>query len=372
MKCDVIVTYCWNRVGYNILKSLYNRGLKVVVGDTSKINICSMSHYCAGSFVYADPFEREDEFIEDLRSAIDKYKPQVLIPTHDESLIIAKNIERLPSNVKYAIDSYTNQYKLSDKLTSTDIAMSVGVPTPTVIDNGVISNYPVVIKTRFGNSAKGVFIVNSDVEVNKLLRRYRHDDIIIEEFFKGRDYSVDCVKYNNFFTAATYKSLVTKTEGGGTTTQREIVSMPHLEEYSRKILDSVNYMGVCGIDFKVNEATGEVAFIEVNARYTGGLATQIAAGFDIPWIHYCLVTSGSFEDSINVRIGTKTKWILGDVITFVGRLLHLKFASEEMKQIFRIKGFDAFDDYDKEDKKAIIGELIYYFSKLIRNGALNP
>ena len=37
MKCDVIVTYCWNRVGYNIIRSLFDRGLKVVVGDTHTI-----------------------------------------------------------------------------------------------------------------------------------------------------------------------------------------------------------------------------------------------------------------------------------------------------------------------------------------------
>ena len=26
-RCDVLVTYCWNRVGYNILRSLSARGL---------------------------------------------------------------------------------------------------------------------------------------------------------------------------------------------------------------------------------------------------------------------------------------------------------------------------------------------------------
>ena len=43
-ECDVILTYCWNRVGYTILKSLHQKGLKVWAVDTSKKNICSMSN----------------------------------------------------------------------------------------------------------------------------------------------------------------------------------------------------------------------------------------------------------------------------------------------------------------------------------------
>ena len=59
-----------------------------------------------------------------------------------------------------------------------------------------------------------------------------------------------------------------------------------IERYSKLILDKVDYKGVCGIDFKVNENTKEAVFIEVNARFTGGLATPMAGGFDIPL--YCI------------------------------------------------------------------------------------
>ena len=64
MNCDVIVTYCWNRVEYNILRSLNSHGLSVWAADTSKKNICSKSKYCAGSFVYPDPFTEENAFIQ--------------------------------------------------------------------------------------------------------------------------------------------------------------------------------------------------------------------------------------------------------------------------------------------------------------------
>ena len=369
--CDVIVTYCWNRVGYNIIRSLCLHGLRVVVGDTSKSNICSRSKYSKGNFIYADPFTDEEKFIEDLKKAVETYRPKVLVPTHDEALVIARHIDKMPQDTIYAMESYEMQYRLSDKLQSTKIAQAAGVPTPRILTRQQVSSYPVVVKTKFGNSAKGVFFPKNMEELDSLLNGLSPDDILIEEFFAGRDYSVDCVRSDSFFCATSYKSLVTKTHGGGTTTQRELVSMPILEEYARKILDASCYKGVCGIDFKVNETTGEAVFIEVNTRYTGGLATPIAAGFDIPYIHYKLVTEREYKEPITPVIGTRTKWILGDLIALVTKVVERTLTKDELRRILSFK-FDAFDDFDKNDKRAILGELSYYLNKLLKNRKLNP
>lgn len=371
MKCDVIVTYCWNRVGYNIIRSLYEKGLKVVVGDTSSYNICSISKFSVGKFVYRDFKTDEQGFIEDLKKAITEFSPKVLMPTHDEALIIAKHIDELPNDVIYTMESYEKQVLLSDKYQATVLSDSVGVPVPRFIDDIKEATYPIVIKTKFGNSAKGVFFPKNYEEAKNILLQYDKKDILIEEFFAGIDYSVDCVRYDGFFQACTYRSLVTKTDGGGTTTQRILVEIPELERYSKLILDKVDYKGVCGIDFKVNEKTKEAVFIEVNARFTGGLATPMAGGFDIPYIVYSLFALGKYEYQIQPRMGTKTKWILGDIITLVGKILRCSLTMKEFKQIMSWN-FDAFDDYRKEDKKAILGEFLYYFVKLVKNRNLNP
>ena len=87
--------------------------------------------------------------------------------------------------------------------------------------------------------------------------------------------------------------------------------MPELEMYAKRLLDYVDYQGVCGLNFRYDNNTGRVAYIETNARFTGGLATPIKAGFDILF-----------------------------------------------------KGFDGFDDFYMDEKKVILGEMIYYFEKL--------
>lgn len=372
-QCDVIVTYCWNRVGYNILRSLSAKGLKIWAADSSKRNICSTSNFCAGSFTYPDPFTAEEDFIRCLKEKIAELKPSMLLPTHDESQVIMRHREEFPCELIIPYMDEETLANLSDKAWATAKAAECGVPVPRTYNKWEeVDKFPCVFKTVIGNSAKTVFFPTCADELERLVLKYKEEKTLIEEWIGGTDYSVDCVRWDGFFKCSTYHALVTKTDGGGTTTQREIVSIPELEKYAKILLDAVDFKGVCGMDFRFDPKAGVAAFIEVNARFTGGLATPIAAGFDIPWVLYSLATKGVFQETIEVRKGTRTKWILGDVITIVGRLATLNFNLKEWKQALSFKGFDAYDDYRKDDKRAILGEMSYYLGKLLKNGKLNP
>lgn len=372
-KCDVLVTYCWNRVGYNILRSLSAHGLKVWVSDTSKRNICSLSKFCAGSFVYPDPFTEEEAFVECLLSKVVELNPKVLLPTHDESVVIMRHRDRFPKELIIPYEGERLLLDLANKAKATEMARMAGVPVPLVYESADdVKDYPIVFKTVIGNSAKGVYFPKSKDALLQLMVDHKNDEMLLEEWVGGTDYSVDCVRWDGFWKSSVYHALVTKTDGGGTTTQREIVNAPELEKYAKLLLDFVDFHGVCGIDFRYEPETGRIAFIEVNARFTGGLATPITAGFDIPWIIYKLATEGKFDEPCDARIGVKTKWILGDVITLVGRLIKLNFHKDEMKLVMKFRDFDAYDDFRKDDKRAILGEFLYYFSKLVKSGKLNP
>lgn len=377
--CDIILTYCWNRVGYTILRTLSEKGLKVWVADTSKKNICSMSKFCTGSFTYPDPFTEEEAFICVLKEKVAELKPRVLMPTHDESVVIMRHREDFPKELVIPYESEEMLLNLANKAWATKMAKEAGCPIPKVYQSvEEVESYPVVFKTVIGNSAKGVYFPKSKDELLALMQEShgnvfsKDSEMLLQEWIGGTDYSVDCVRWDGFWKSSVYHALVTKTDGGGTTTQREIVAAPELEKYAKLLLDAVDFHGVCGLDFRYDPETGKAAFIEVNARFTGGLATPVAAGFNIPWAVYKLATEGRYDEPCDARIGTKTKWILGDVITLVGRLVKLKFNGKELRQVARFRGFDAFDDFRWDDKRAILGEMGYYLGKLVKSGKLNP
>ena len=377
--CDIILTYCWNRVGYTILRTLSEKGLKVWAADTSKRNICSMSKFCTGSFTYPDPFTEEEAFICVLKEKVAELKPRVLMPTHDESVVIMRHREEFPKELVIPYESEEMLLNLANKAWATKMAKEAGCPIPKVYQSvEEVESYPVVFKTVIGNSAKGVYFPKSKDELLALMQEShgnvfsKDSEMLLQEWIGGTDYSVDCVRWDGFWKSSVYHALVTKTDGGGTTTQREIVAAPELEKDAKLLLDAVDFHGVCGLDFRYDPETGKSAFIEVNARFTGGLATPVAAGFNIPWAVYKLATEGRYDEPCDARIGTKTKWILGDVITLVGRLVKLKFNGKELRQVARLSGFDAFDDFRKDDKRAILGEMGYYLGKLVKSGKLNP
>ena len=377
--CDIILTYCWNRVGYTILRTLSEKGLKVWAADTSKKNICSMSKFCTGSFTYPDPFTEEEAFICVLKEKVTELKPRVLMPTHDESVVIMRHREEFPKELVIPYESEEMLLNLANKAWATKMAKEAGCPIPKVYQSvEEVESYPVVFKTVIGNSAKGVYFPKAKDELLALMQEShgnvfsKDSEMLLQEWIGGTDYSVDCVRWDGFWKSSVYHALVTKTDGGGTTTQREIVAAPELEKYAKLLLDAVDFHGVCGLDFRYDPETGKSAFIEVNARFTGGLATPVAAGFNIPWAVYKLATEGWYDEPCDARIGTKTKWILGDVITLVGRLVKLRFNGRELCQLARFRGFDAFDDFRLDDKRAILGEMGYYLGKLVKSGKLNP
>lgn len=377
--CDIILTYCWNRVGYTILRTLSEKGLKVWAADMSKKNICLMSKFCTGSFTYPDPFTEEEAFICVLKKKVAELKPRVLMPTHDESVVIMRHREEFPKELVIPYESEEMLLNLANKAWATKMAKEAGCPIPKVYQSvEEVESYPVVFKTVIGNSAKGVYFPKSKDELLALMQKShgnvfsKDSEMLLQEWIGGTDYSVDCVRWDGFWKSSVYHALVTKTDGGGTTTQREIVAAPELEKYAKLLLDAVDFHGVCGLDFRYDPETGKSAFIEVNARFTGGLATPVAAGFNIPWAVYKLATEGWYDEPCDARIGTKTKWILGDVITLVGRLVKLRFNGRELCQLARFRGFDAFDDFRWDDKRAILGEMGYYLGKLVKSGKLNP
>lgn len=369
--CDVLVTYCWNRVGYNILRSLSARGLRVWVADTSRRNICSMSRYAAGSFVYPDPFTDEAAFIACLRRHIALLSVKVLLPTHDEGIVIAAHRKEFPSDLLILAERIGLLQTLSNKKEATVLAASLDIPVPAVYESPQEAVFPCVFKTVVGNSAKTVFYPENREKLEELCRTFPAEDALIEELCEGTDYSVDCVRQGRQFFSSVYRALVTKTPRGGTSTQREMVACPLLQDYAKRLLDAVDYNGVCGIDFKYDETSKRAAFLEVNTRYTGGLATPIAAGFDIPYLHYCLALRLPLPAETSAKEGVRTKWILGDLIALVGHALSRSLSLKKMRSLLRLD-FDRYDDFRRDDKLAILGEASYYLSKLWKNGKLNP
>lgn len=386
MNCDVLVTYSWNRVGYCILRDLTDHGLKVVVADTSKYNICSMSNRKYKSVTYADPFTDTQRFIQDLCNIINEYQPKVLLPTHEETLIIAKYRDQLPETTIIPIKDFDSLLKAHNKISAAKIAEEAGVPVPKIYYPQNIEeletlktsfHYPMVLKLPKSNAAKGVFYAHSFDELKELFEQYyddkadKVDKLYLQEYAEGTGYGASFLYDNGrAVTGFVHKRLTEKTHTGGVSTRRISVKNEKLLEYGQRLLDRMEWHGPAMVEFKYDEETDQAWFIEINPRYWGSLPLPVAAGLSIPYWHYCIATNTPFEVN-DYKEGIVSKWILGECITLVERIVKRKLTWAEFKSIVSFKA-DNYDDLKKDDIKAFFGELLYYFLKLVKSRKLNP
>lgn len=158
-----------------------------------------MSKFCSGSFTYPDPFKEEDAFIKVLKEKIAELKPKVLMPTHDESVVIMRHRSEFPAELIIPYESEAKLLMLANKAESTEIARKAGVSVPEVYQSAdEVKRYPVVFKTVIGNSAKGVYFPKSKEELLKLMEVHKNEETLLQEWIGGTDYSVDCVRWDGF------------------------------------------------------------------------------------------------------------------------------------------------------------------------------
>jgi len=390
LNIDVAITYGWNRVGYNILRSLSKKGLKVGVGDVSKQAMAKKSKYCQYAFSYPSFYKDPKKFIKALKSEFSISKPKVYFPTHEEIFIVSKYIAEFDDlGVTIPISHFEMLRTVHKNDLFNKLVNELGLPSPMtfkptaltelkMIWNELGSNGVAVVKLANSNSSKGVFYVRS---YNELYQTYEKiiekenlsiDEYpIIQEYVDGEGYGVSMLLNNGAVRAKfTHKRLREKIATGGTSTRRISVKNPMLEEYAEHLLTSINWHGVAMVEFKYNEKKNKGWLIEVNPRFWGSLALPIMAGVDFPYLLYKMAIDGDVEPVLDYKEGIVARWILGDILA---TLSHIK-ADKSVKPIiefFRSK-HDVQDDFYWDDMKPFYSQCSYYLSKFIRTASFNP
>lgn len=216
----------------------------------------------------------------ELFKAVDKYGPEIIIPIGDQ-LAPAKLKGEVPAGMIVATDSEKNISLLDSKVRSYGLAVSLGIPQPRIYSPESAPE-KVIFKRDVSFGGSGVHMPTSRKSLDNLIAHENGTPYLIEEYIVGEDLSVDCVRFEGYFRAECYSS-VSRAYTQGPAVSRLATKCKEAVKYAKIILDSIDYQGVCGMDFR-KAADGSVYFLECNARFTGGLDTQIENGFDIPYL----------------------------------------------------------------------------------------
>ena len=381
---DVLITYGWTRVCYNILRSLSKRGLSVAVASDSRVSMSLWSKYAKKRLIYPSFYNNPDIFIDWLEKVFLTLKPRVYIPTDEEIFIVAKYSERLRKTVVIIpISDFRTLRLLHLKSELIKTAKDLNIPVPLSIQPQSLEDvksfaqtagFPLVIKDSDTRGAIGVHYIYSPKE---LIKKYEskfsekfshHRPFILQEYVSGNGYGVSLLMNHGKTRAIfTHKRLRERLFRGGTSTKRISVRNEILSEYAVKILEKVNFHGVAMVEFKYNENSQRVYLLDVNPRFWGSLALPIAAGIDFPYLLYKMATEGDIKFTSEYREGIVVRWLLGDIQATVSKMTHTKNIFEPLKEFFTFDEF-GFDDLYLDDCLPFLAESIYYSFKLLGDG----
>lgn len=268
-----------------IMRIYGRRGISVVIVDKEENCIARHSKYCYNFYNVEN--HNILAFLNELKTS-KQYKNWIVFPTNDFHVkILSENKVALESHFNITTDKWESVEIFYNKKLSYQRVKELNIPFPKTefpIDKSGLSllsiNYPCIIKPAimhnfFSVTKKKVYLCKDYADLlanyDKAINIIPQDEIIIQEIIPGSSDN----QFSACFLFLEGKSYVTLTacrmrqhpiDFGNATTYAETVLMPLLLEYGERLLKSVDYNGICEIEFKRDTRDGMFKFLEVNPR----------------------------------------------------------------------------------------------------------
>ena len=390
----ILVTYGWCRTAYAVVRSLSLAGHKVFVCDCSRLAMSRFSRYAQGFDLTPDPFSRPAEFARAVAEIAKRREIDIVVPVHEDALPLQVHRNLLPAQTIVAAPPAEPLRHALDKGFMADLVEANGLRAPRTcqprnleeLDEMLASMpLPVVIKTRRGNSGKGVIIAHTRDEARKayvaLVQRVSlpQDRLpLLQEFVTGRPCGACFLAHEGKLIACfTEEYIRCKQRGFGTSVIRAPVILPRAVQATEKLVGALEWTGIGHVDYLVDPSSNEPIFLEVNPRFWGALYMAIANGYDFPRALVELVTVGNVERStIQPRPEPVAGvWLLGLGMSVMGDMARgaLLAPVRALKEILSYHGLVVYDDFALRDPLPFLAQTLHYGLGFFRSGfSLNP
>ncbi|MEW6379740.1 MAG: ATP-grasp domain-containing protein [bacterium] len=328
----VLITNAQNRIAYAALRSLGCRGIPVCTADFIPWAMCFSSRYSRGHFRYPSPFRKPEECIASLIENGRREGCRFLLPIYEETFLIARHQARFKPHFHLVIPEYEKILMVHDKQRLYELASKLGIPAPrTAFLTGQPSHYPWLkeityplwLKPRQGGGAWGITQVASSGE---LLRRWTQADLpyglsrdrfLVQEHIPGSIYCVAMLFCRGKMRARfTYRQVRNYPLRGGVATLRVSDRHKDAETCLQRLLEALEWHGVCQADFAVHEGSGVPYLLDVNPRFWSATHLAVISGVDFPCLMYQIAAYGDTDPVLDHPTGIQSRWFWGELRAF--------------------------------------------------------
>ncbi|MBD3842929.1 MAG: ATP-grasp domain-containing protein, partial [Campylobacterales bacterium] len=229
--------------------------------------------YCDKTFLVPSITE-EEKYVKELLNICKKENINMLLSFYDlDSYILSKYIEDFKKvGVVPVVSSFRVNDIAFDKLKTYEFLLENGLNSPKTwssekaINNNEIT-FPVIVKPRYGFGSNFIHIARNREQMLFFLNYNVDDELIVQEFLHGQEYSFDILNDLNAVTVVAVAKKKIKMRSGETD-QGYAIEEPRLIEIAYKLGSALGHIGPLDVDFFVVEQ--KVYILELNPRFGGG------------------------------------------------------------------------------------------------------
>jgi predicted ATP-grasp superfamily ATP-dependent carboligase len=150
-----------------------------------------------------------------------------------------------------------------------------------------------------------------------------------------------------------------------------------MDDYTRKMVEILNWNGVGHFDFIANKDYSKVKLIEMNPRLWGALNLSIVNGYDFPKAYLSMLLNGVVDETSFAETAEKysSMWIVGELISLVSDIkrIGVRAIPAFVRDIKNASIRCSYDDFRMEDPLPFFVEMLYYAAGFCKSGGnTNP
>ena len=265
--------------------------------------------------------------------------------------------------LKFAFPSLESYQTALKKSSSTAFADSIGIPTPTTTNPDSLEELdslefdfsnPLVVKGVRGASSSHVRYAFNQAQLRSFYHEIyaleKDDPLasslpIIQEYIGGSTYLTQTLSQEGKVKVVVpHEKLREWPTTGGVSSLARTINEPRLVEYSGKILESLEWHGEAGMEWKYDKERDDFYFIEMNPRFEGSLDLAVKADVNMPALLLDILDGKEIPDDISFEKNVMYRWFFrNDFLRFLkepyglGRMIKESFDP-------KIHGEVVFDD----------------------------
>ncbi len=364
---DIVIVLGCQISGLGVIRALGRSGVRIVAMAYDRSDIALASKYIHERVFVPHPIKQEQEFVDYLINNAYRWPGALIIDTDDEGTVpLAVHKQKLSQHYRIVTTDWEIARKFINKTETYALAETCGVPHPKSfwpqtledLDSESISiDYPCILKPVRSHEFQKtfhqkLFKVHNHAELReKFLQCQKHGhQMILQEIIPGPDSEVYiCTFYINTQGELSQKVFYRKLRANPPQfgVNRVAVSIPahaEVEALAERLMRSVDYRGICTVEFKRDPRDNQLKLIEVDARQSGPNWLPTFCGVNFPWMIYLDLVKGTPAKATAGRSGVYWIDVLPDMFN---TLLHrgeenLRFKDYIRPYLARHKTFAVF------------------------------